>query len=96
MICSSQKNNKAKNYRPVFFIIIRIRIQKKKIGSTTLQICCIKATKGVQFQAVKSGNLPDTVIPTDEEFKTVRKKVAKPPKEETVEKKLERSRFVIS
>jgi hypothetical protein len=86
MICSSN----------VFFINNPDPNPEKKIGSTTLQICCIKVTKGVQFQAVKSGNLPDTVIPTDEEFKTVRKKVAKPPKEETVQKKLERSRFVIS
>jgi predicted SprT family Zn-dependent metalloprotease len=33
------------------------------------------------------------VIPTDEEFKTVTKRVDKPPKNETVEKKKERSRF---
>jgi hypothetical protein len=41
--------------------------------------------------AVQTGKTPDTVIPTDEEYKTESKKVAKPPKAEVVEKRIERS-----
>jgi hypothetical protein len=42
---------------------------------------------------VKTQKPPDTVIPTDDDYKTESKKVDKPPKEETVEKKIARSRF---
>jgi hypothetical protein len=48
------------------------------------------------IQAVQTGKTPDTVIPTDEEYKTKSKKVAKPPKAEVVEKRIERSRFFVS
>jgi hypothetical protein len=48
------------------------------------------------LQAVQTGKTPETTIPTDEEFKTQTKKVAKPPKAEAVEKKIRRSRFLVS
>jgi hypothetical protein len=37
--------------------------------------------------------LPHHVVPTDEQYKTEVKRVEKPPKEETVEQTLKRSRF---
>lgn len=36
---------------------------------------------------------PSNVVPTDDHFKTVVKKVAQPPKEDIVENRLKRSRF---
>jgi hypothetical protein len=42
---------------------------------------------------VRTGEDPTTVLPTDDHYKTVVKKVPAPPKEEIVASRLKRSRF---